>query len=1078
MANTKVFVSPGVYTSEVDLSFVASSVGITTLGIVGETLKGPAFEPIFVANFDEYQTIFGGTSPEKFVNTQIPKYEASYIAKAYLQQSNQLFVSRILGLSGYDAGPSWSIKTIANVDPNTIAITDNDVSTSVNFSAVTASTPYTITIEESSLPSQILPFLDKNYTKADGSTSTIREDLNDLIGTLVDNAFIDGNTNNSTEVYYWGSVISSVYNQISDGTYADTNIPVTAETNVFGVDNVSYSANTISSATNDVWYYSLFDNTNGTYLGYSFFAYLNNTSGIVTGSGTQLDPSLGIINVGYTEFSGTSYSDYDDLVVATLRSRGISTYVGDTGPVYEVTGLTDVSMVCTGVYSAVNSNPFSTFKITGTTKNSTTFDFETSLSNTSTNNLSKVFGNGNFEKPKSEVPLFVEEEYTNLLYWAYNKGYIRGLGCDLIGLGSARSTSPISIGNYLERYQTPQTPWIVSEVRGNTVYQLFKFVTISDGGSANREVKISLSNMSYVNNTFDVLVRDFYDTDQNPTVIEKFTQCSMDSNLNNFIGNKIGTTDGEYPLKSKFVMVEVNPDAPEGALPCGFEGYITREYSGATYIKSPYLVYKTRYDIPGEVIFEPPFNTPVGAGYSLTSNGDNIRRTFLGVSDKVGIDIDFMDYKGGKNSGSLCTTEDFPSWNYKTRGFHMDKEASAITISSSYVTSGTPEFFVGDATFQSEPTEQSNPYFKTFARKFTVVPAGGFDGWDIYRESRTNTDRFILGGTGYQKGACQNARYPNASGQGMFKSITVDQNTVDYANTDYYAYLLGMQSMANPEALNINVFVTPGIDYVNNLLLVNQAINITEIDRADSVYITTTPDFQMFVPTASNQEDAFYPQTAVDNLNDSGIDSNYTATYYPWILTRDSVTNTQVYIPPTAEVTRNLALTDNIAFPWFATAGYTRGLVNGVKARRKLSQEDRDVLYEGRINPIATFSDVGTVIWGNKTLQIAQSALDRLNVRRLLLQARKLISAVSVRLLFEQNDDIVRQQFLDAVNPILDSIRRDRGLYDFRVTVRNTPEDLDNNRLVGSIYIKPTRALEFIDITFYITPTGASFENV
>jgi phage tail sheath protein FI len=312
----------------------------------------------------------------------------------------------------------------------------------------------------------------------------------------------------------------------------------------------------------------------------------------------------------------------------------------------------------------------------------------------------------------------------------------------------------------------------------------------------------------------------------------------------------------------------------------------------------------------------------------------------------------------------------------------------------------------------------------------------------------------------------------------MFKSITVDQNSVDYANTDYYAYLLGMQSMANPEALNINVFVTPGIDYVNNLLLVNQAINIAEIDRADSVYITTTPDFQMFVPSASDQEDAFYPQTAVDNLIDSGIDSNYTATYYPWILTRDSVTNTQLYIPPTAEVTRNLALTDNIAFPWFATAGYTRGLVNGVKARRKLSQEDRDVLYEGRINPIATFSDVGTVIWGNKTLQIAQSALDRLNVRRLLLQARKLISAVSVRLLFEQNDDIVRQQFLDSVNPILDSIRRDRGLYDFRVTVRNTPEDLDNNRLVGSIYIKPTRALEFIDITFYITPTGASFENV
>jgi phage tail sheath protein FI len=173
-----------------------------------------------------------------------------------------------------------------------------------------------------------------------------------------------------------------------------------------------------------------------------------------------------------------------------------------------------------------------------------------------------------------------------------------------------------------------------------------------------------------------------------------------------------------------------------------------------------------------------------------------------------------------------------------------------------------------------------------------------------------------------------------------------------------------------------------------------------------------------------------------------------------------------------------LALTDNIAFPWFAAAGYTRGIVNSVKARKKLTQEDRDTLYLGRINPIATFSDVGTVIWGNKTLQSRESALDRINVRRLLLQARKLISSVSVRLLFDQNDEQVRQDFLNAVNPILDSIRRDRGLYDFRVTVSSDTADLDRNQMTGKIYIKPTRSLEFIDITFYITPTGASFENI
>ena len=143
---------------------------------------------------------------------------------------------------------------------------------------------------------------------------------------------------------------------------------------------------------------------------------------------------------------------------------------------------------------------------------------------------------------------------------------------------------------------------------------------------------------------------------------------------------------------------------------------------------------------------------------------------------------------------------------------------------------------------------------------------------------------------------------------------------------------------------------------------------MVETDRADSIYICTTPDYQHVVHYyVEFTTDFIYPEEAYDNLEDTGIDSNYTATYYPWILTRDTVNNTQIYLPPTAEVVRNLALTDNIAFPWFASAGYTRGLVNGVKARKKLTQDDRDTLYQGRLNPIATFSDVGTVIWGNKT---------------------------------------------------------------------------------------------------------------
>ena len=334
----------------------------------------------------------------------------------------------------------------------------------------------------------------------------------------------------------------------------------------------------------------------------------------------------------------------------------------------------------------------------------------------------------------------------------------------------------------------------------------------------------------------------------------------------------------------------------------------------------------------------------------------------------------------------------------------MDSGATVVTIGNVYTTSGQTAFECGTASFTSNPTSQTNPYYFIYARKYTVCFAGGFDGWDIYRESRTNLDSFQLGASGYLAGAAPSLRYPNATGQGLFKRIVVQNNTQDFANTDYYAYLLGILTYQNPESTNINVFATASIDYVNNSNLCEEAIDMIQFARADSVYIVTTPDYNMFLPDSTDQLEIIYPQRAVDNLDNTGIDSNYTSTYYPWILTRDTVNNTQIYLPATGEVCRNLALTDNISFPWFATAGYTRGLVNSIKARVKLTQEDRDTLYQGRINPIATFADVGTVIWGNKTLQVADTALNRLNVRRLLLQARKLISAVAVRLLFYQNN--------------------------------------------------------------------------
>ena len=1066
-ANQKVFVSPGVYTSETDLSFVAQSVGVTTLGLVGETIKGPAFEPVFITNYDEFQAYFGGTEPVKFVNTQIPKYEAAYIAKSYLQQSNQLFVTRILGLSGYDAGPSWSIRVTANVDPLTIGIISPTGGTSFSATFTGYSSGSTIQFIGGALPTQVSNNYNTLYRLSDGSTSTYGEDFNSNLSFIIDN-----NSYSATTVAMYGAIPSDQYWSLVS-QYSN-------QLNVFGSDTNNLDTNDLSSDSNDPWYYAAFTNdanVNNDYAGYSFYydvSSLSTSDGGITYTGTITGESY--------NFSGTAYSEYNNMVVGTLRSRGISLYSNNAdldqhGPVYEVTGLTDVTLINTGQYSGITNSPYEGFLLSGITNDSNTFSFETSLSAASSKFITKVLGTDNFGKSRYEVPIFVEELYPSSLSYAYNQGYIKGINPQLVALEDARSENTQSIAYKVEKYQSPETPFLVSELRGNQVYKLFKFISISDGDAANVEVKISIANLSFNNMTFDVLVRNFFDTDANPVVIEKFTNCNMDAGSNNFVAKKIGSANGEYALISKFVMIELAEEYPIDAIPCGFYGYTQREYESTENI-SPVPKFKTKYYYPGEVVFNPPFGTTANA---TESAGDIVRRTYLGFSSQFGIDEAFLSYKGKQNPPNWVSSA-LPiagqAWNYLSRGFHMDSGATVVTIANSYQTSGATAFECGVADFRFDPETQENPYYFIYSRKYTLCFAGGFDGWDVYREFRTNQDRFQLGASGYLAGASSSTRYPTATGQGLFKRIVVSNNTQDFANTDYYAYLLGILTFSNPEATNINIFATSSIDYVNNSNLVEETIDMVQYSRADSVYIATTPDYLMYTPDGTNSLDIIYSQEAVDNLDNTGIDSNYTATYYPWILVRDTVNNTQIYLPPTGEVVRNLALTDNIAFPWFASAGYTRGLVNSVKARVKLTQEDRDTLYQGRINPIATFADVGTVIWGNKTLQIADSALNRLNVRRLLLQARKLISAVAVRLLFEQNDQIVRQQFLDSVNPILDSIRRDRGLYDFRVTVSSTPEDLDRNTLVGKIYLKPTKALEFIDIEFFITPTGASFENI
>ena len=278
------------------------------------------------------------------------------------------------------------------------------------------------------------------------------------------------------------------------------------------------------------------------------------------------------------------------------------------------------------------------------------------------------------------------------------------------------------------------------------------------------------------------------------------------------------------------------------------------------------------------------------------------------------------------------------------------------------------------------------------------------------------------------------------------------------------AYMKQINALSNSDEWDINMVVAPGITK-NNHSYVHQAIVDMVEQRADAFFITEMGNSHLAKQTVINKAES--------------LDTNYAATYYPWVKTIDVNTNKLITVPPSVLLPAVFAANDRVAAEWFAPAGLNRGgLVGAVSVLNRLTQSERDELYENKINPICQFPGQGIVVWGQKTLQDKPSALDRINVRRLLLTVRKYIASTSKYLVFEQNSSETRNRFLNIVNPYLESIQQRQGLYAFNVVMdesNNTPDVIDRNILAGAIYLQPTKTAEFIIIDFNILPTGASF---
>lgn len=953
-------VSPGIYTEEKDVTYVVKSLGITSLGLVGETLYGPAFENIEIKDWSEFVDYFGGTSPEKFKGTGLPKYELPYIAKSYLEESKRLNVVRVLGLSGYQAGPCWVLKNGTGTDAKPIVIFRSKMTYDYNNDICSDSIddqpkPIVVNIEIGEYQPKIY---DSVCLSTTGETEATGTDLNAAKKFSITVTCDTGNTLGYAETY--------IYNISLDPKDSDYIYKVLSSRPDTGNTPVYVEAVYESSITDE--------------------------------SEFTLENLLSSDNLKTDE---TTYQWYEIKYVDGHHAKIIKNL---------------------GMNVSLN---------------------DSTSENTIEGELTKLY-------------------FTNDIYFYEGDGDEHDVLPTSIKFLKDLSTTGIrpaldEYNNYCEMYRPAQTPWFVSEAfasedeSGNTMIttkKLFKFITISDGDAANYQIKVSIQKIDPYKGTFDVVIRDFNDTDEAPVILEKYSNCNLTVGDSSFIGVKIGTSDGVFATKSKYVTVAMASDEDlSGNVPCGFLGFPMPSYGCNEKVAVEY--YKK-------------YNPSVRS-----------RKQYFGLNNEI-IDTDILKYKG-----VACYDENGDIVPDKlTKGFHMDSSFERITDNNNIYVDGVNGYAFDSVSSEAVTNDRYAPrimkaeymrhtiYKDELLRKFTTYFYGGFDGWDVNRTSRTNTDEYKA--TNYAvitAGNKESGVFTSISYNGLNETLNLPSTAI---TSDYYAYLAGYRVFANPQDVDINVFATPGINWYDQKLLTLDAIDMIEDSDdgrgGDALYIMDSP---------ANMS----PEEIAAEFEDSDIDTSYACTYYPWIMYFDKFNNQYLNLPPTKDVVRNIAMTDNNSHPWFAPAGIERGSVNCVKANFKTTLAQEDVLYENRINPVKTFGKDGVKIWGNKTAYSTDSPLNRINVRRLMIRVKKLIASAARNLIFEQYSTELDKQFKGIVEPILADVKSNRGIYDYKVITESTPETRDEHILPAKILIKPTPALEYISISFVVYPESVDFQD-
>lgn len=670
--------------------------------------------------------------------------------------------------------------------------------------------------------------------------------------------------------------------------------------------------------------------------------------------------------------------------------------------------------------------------------------------------------------------------------------------------------------NFEDRFRHARGPWITSQRFGGRRTNLFRLHALDAGGGISTLYKVAIENIAQSGDpadqygSFDVVLREYADRDTDMKILEQWRGLSLNPSSDRYIAKIIGDTnayfdfdratasqklviDGQYPNRSNLVRVEVSNEVDQQivdptALPFGFRGAYHLATSGSmpmTVTSSTQVMSNTYL----KRITEPPVplrkNITAGTGakqvvnpllywgvqfeHATSVSTPNASTLFNDSIDAfAGYFPDFMTttmpFLVGDNEGDPDTTENgiVDADRFCLNAFSLDN----IQVVTGSDTLANPAAWV-NATYVRNGNITANDANKTRALtaddftqanrsyvKYCFFMQGGFDGVNLFDRDEAAINNNAVSDD------------MNATNRGRNSGPSVS------------AYNKALDIMKNTTNVDVQLLAIPGIRHP---VVTNAAIDATE-ERFDALFI-------MDVEQLDNNGDPVkldsqLPSVALTkaNFSDRALDSSFAAAYFPDALMQDPNTKTNLFVPPSVAVLGALALNDAIGHPWFAPAGFTRGaLSTTLEARVKLSKTNLDDLYDVKLNPLVAFPGNatagtspkgGVVVWGQKTLQAAASALDRVNVRRLLIDIRRQVRDIARTIVFEPNRDVTLSKFSAAVTPRLQRVQALAGLERFRVIIDSsttTQADILNNTIKGRIFVQPTRTIEYVSLDFIVT---------